>query len=201
MRTFCWSVALLVPLIVVAEWLSPGVVRGWLGHLLEPQVNQGVKATTDWATDAPAAALSRALAGAGISQAKWPLVLVPLIGLTLGLGIGWRLRHRSDWTRNYPLLLWLSLVTAPFVWFSDFAILQVMFAVTVARLHAVGARRRAGLVVAALAGVAVVLQRLEYTEVRHFGLAEMFWYPFLVIALWQVSGIPESREHAVTTRE
>ena len=60
-RVVAWTGLLLLPLVVTAELLSPRAVVDWLTHLLFPRTDLSVKAATEWATDAPAAALARVL--------------------------------------------------------------------------------------------------------------------------------------------
>ena len=186
-QVLMWTVLLLLPLVGISEWLSPGAAREWLKHLLFPRTDLSVKAATEWATDAPAAALARSIASGLGSPPRWPLLAAPILGAVLAIGFSLRMSERADWKIAFPILLWLGFAFAPFVWFSDFATLGLMQAAAVAQLYVAGKRIQA--VVILLIGVAcnVAAQRLEMRGTPHFGLAEMFWFPVVPLGLWLLS--------------
>ena len=186
-RVAVWTALLLLPLVVTAELLSPRAVVDWLTHLLSPRTDLSVKAATDWATDAPAAALARALSRGNVTPLRWPLLVAPLLGVLVAIVTSWRIRDQGSWKILFPLLLWLGFFLAPFAWFSDFATLALVQAAAVAQLYAVGARRYA--VTVGVIGIACHLgaQRLESRDTLHFGLDEMFWFPAVSLILWVAS--------------
>ena len=80
--------------------------------------------------------------------------------------------------------------TAPFVWFSDFAVLAFLQAVAVSKLLANHEPARGA---GALTGGVlfhVFAQRLEQAGTPYFGLAEMFWFPAVLLAIYMIAVRP-----------
>jgi Glycosyltransferase family 87 len=181
-RWIAWTAAVFVLAVGASELVQQGVVASWFGHLLFPHKEQGVKAAVDWWTASPASALALALTHRGYANARWPMAALP--GGAALAGLLWLRRVPTpDWARAAPVLLWVSVAAAPFVWFCDFLVAGIAPAAAVARAQVAGMDRLAfRLLSATLAYHMACLIR----PLSNGGFADIdyWWFPLGLILVW-----------------
>jgi hypothetical protein len=182
-----WVLVLLSPFVCLSEWLAPGASLDWLGHLLMPKTDQGVVAATAWWTGAPASTLALQLSREHAAWPKWPLIVFPLFGSFLSAVVGWRVVDRDRWLSAIPLVLCLSVTTAPFLWFSDYLVLSLAQGAAIAHALALGRRTRAVTLFVVGAAFHVWVQQIAYRYTDEFQLHSMFWFPLGILGLWYLA--------------
>jgi hypothetical protein len=104
-------------------------------------------------------------------------------------------RHRStwDWPTHLPLLLIVSIASAPYYWYHDFIlILPALIALAVAGAY------RFTWVSAAFLGVQAVIVSADMLSPAWMGVASLLWIPFYLTVRTAAAGVPSGK--SLTTR-
>lgn len=118
--TFIGSIALLIGTTFV---ISPDSIAQFLYG--PPESAQPFIRIADWEVGTPVAWLRSVLLSLTGSYAAWPIIVVPCISAIAAVIWLFKLRRPLDWRDDGAMLITLSLLTSPFGWLFDHALLSI----------------------------------------------------------------------------
>ena len=171
--------------IVLITWLRSASLLSWWVESLSGTPD-GVPAAVTWRTpNLPNVVRDLAAHWTG-NTPSWPLTVIPIAALVCGAFWMWRRSHHRSLDELFPMVLCLSVITAPFGWTFDHVVLAVPQVIITMRAFTLVERttqRWALVFMTLLCHVALVMQ-LALTGTDYSAL---WWYPLAVLAIWMLS--------------
>jgi hypothetical protein len=163
---------------------SGTLIANWTLGLSSTPV--GAPAANTWRTPNLPNVVREALAAWTGHGPSWPLTVIPMVAIALcGVWL-WKRSREQCLDSLLPLVLCISVITAPFGWTFDHVVLAVPQIIIFVRAFAEyesAARRWSVIGAVATCHLALVLQS-QATETDYFGF---WWFPPAMLAVWVLS--------------
>jgi hypothetical protein len=108
---------------LATELIHPDAITQWLGGVRGTTVNVHVEAVDQWIAATLTGGVRLALFEWTGHAPRWPMTIIPAIGVTIAFGIWWKNRTIACLLQDVTLMSFVGLVFAPFGWLFDFTLL------------------------------------------------------------------------------
>lgn len=168
-------------LLAATFFFSPTLIADWLSSLASETTVAGAVPVGEWKTTSLAGATRVLIYLLSGEAPRWPIWVVPMLGLTACLIYLIRRPLPADWNAFISPVLCLSLLFSPYGWFFDHAILLIVqLQICVTALTKTGEKRL--MILGALGLLQAVM--LFIAVLGESGQHRFFWVPIVLLLLW-----------------